>query len=162
MIAPQELLEIKARLITAAESARAIASSASPVYYDEEEYGRVYQALQCMKGDITRVLAELDVLRGMFATNLTNFFMEGVTNGLGVSDGRGAVGQVQDAQGGPSGEEVGTLQPSGAGGGVQEERPARKRRSRSQPRRNRKGDGGAEAGVGSGDGAGQVDSGAQA
>lgn len=157
MIAPKELLEIKSRLLRAADAARSIADSADPVFYDEEAYALVHESLTSLKGDISRVLAELDVLRGMFATNLTNFFMEGVGNGVGVSDGRGAVAPVQEQQGGPSGEAVGEVA-SGAGVGVQESRPPRKRRSRSKPRGHSQGDSEVSTGVGSGDGAGEVDS----
>lgn len=157
MIPSQELLEIKARLIRGAAAARAIASSPDPVFYEAEEYEAVYAALVSMSGDISRVMAELDVLRLMFAEKLGLFFMEAESN---VSDGRGDVGAVPQQANEPSGEGERTLD-EGAGGGVPESRPARKRATRSQPRRNRKSDGGAAEPVGSANGEGEVDRGAQ-
>ncbi len=154
MITASELLEIKARLLTAAEAARQIASSPDPVRYEQEMYQAVSVALLAMQGDITRVLAELDVLRGMFAQSVS-LFMEGQANE--VPDGRGDVAAVQD--GAPvSGGEGQRTDIEGAGSGVPAGRATRKRAKRSQPRRNRKSNSEPAVAVGSSDGAAQVDS----
>jgi hypothetical protein len=154
MITASELLEIKSRLLTAAEAARQIASSADPVRYDEEMYQAVSVALLSLQNDIARVLAELDVLRGMFAQSVS-LFMEGHRNE--VPDGRGDVAAVQ---GGAtvSGGEGERKDIEGAGVGVPASGPARKRAKRSQPRRNRKGDSEPSVAVGRSDGGESLDS----
>lgn len=155
MIAPQELMELKARILKGAGAAGKIASSTEPlVYEDEEEFARVYTALTSLHGDVVRVLAELDVLRGMFAERLSNFFMEGMANGL--ADGRGDVAAVPDKEGQGGGESE-RQDAAGVGSGVPKGRAARKRAAGSKPRRNRKGDGGAAEPVGSADGTQSMD-----
>lgn len=153
MITTGELMDLKLRILLAADAARQIATSPDPVLYDQEQYAAVYAALVSLKPDIQRVLAELDVLRGMFASSVS-LFMEGQANGLperradvaGVpeaTDSQGCEGERQDS--------------SRAGVGVQACGPARKRAKRSQPRRNRKSDAVTEVGVGRDDGAESVD-----
>lgn len=155
MITNGELMDLKLRMITAADAARQIATSPNPVLYDQEHYAAVYAALVSLKPDLQRVLAELDVLRGMFASSVS-LFMEGQANA--VPERRGDVAAVPDAATQPGGE--GERQDiEGAGVGVPASGPARKRAKRSKPRRNRESDGGAAVGVGRTDGAEQVDRG---
>lgn len=155
MITTGELMEIKLRLINAADAARLIATSPDPVRYDQEQYAVVYTALVSLKPDIQRVLAELDVLRGMFASSVS-LFMEGQANA--VPERRGDVAAVPDAAAQPGGESE-RQDIEGAGVGVPASGPARKRAKRSKPRRNRESDSGAAVGVGRSDGAEQVDRG---
>jgi hypothetical protein len=148
MIAPQELMALKARLLKGSDAAGKIASSSDPlVYEDEEEFAQVYQALIALKSDVVRVLAELDVLRGMFSERLSSFFME-VANGVAVS--RGDVAAVPAPEAGVGGEGE-RQEPAGSSGGVPKSRVRRQRATGSKPRRNRKSDRGAEEPVGSSD-----------
>lgn len=153
MITNGELMDLKLRMITAADAARQIATSPNPVLYDQEHYAAVYAALVSLKPDLQRVLAELDVLRGMFASSVS-LFMEGQANA--VPERRGDVAAVPDpaTQQGGEGERQDI---EGAGVGVPPSGPARKRAKRSQPRRNRKSDSGAAVGVGRSDGEASVD-----
>lgn len=154
MISPQELMELKARILKGATAAGQIASSSEPlVYEDDEEFARVYTALTELKGDVVRVLAELDVLRGMFAERLSSFFME-VANG--VADGRGDVASVPDKEG-QGGGEVERQDAAGVASGVPQGGAARKRAARPKSRRNRKGDGTSAEPVGSANGTESVD-----
>lgn len=159
MISSSELLLLKGRLLTAATAARKIASSPDPVLYDEEQYEAVYTALMSIDQDLRRVLAELDVLRGMFYSGVSLFLSEEMkSNGNGVPGTGGDVGAVQveaDRGGSPAEPPVG----EGADGGVPESRPVRKRTKRSKPRRDPAGNGVLPEPVGSGDRAGQVDRG---
>lgn len=154
MITTGELMDIKLRLLLAADAANQIATSPDPVLYDQEQYAAVFAALVALKPDIQRVLAELDVLRGMFASSVS-LFMEGQANG--VPERRGDVEAVPDASAG-EGSASERQDAEGAGSGVPSGGPARKRARRSKPRRNRKSDGGVEVEVGRHDGEGQVDS----
>lgn len=156
MIHPNELLALKSRLLVAADAAGKIASSAQPVRYEEQEYQFVYESLVSLSSDIGRVLAELDVLRGMFYSGVSMFLMDGVING-GVPEPGRDVGAVPTPQavGGGEGEPE---KREGADGGIPESGVPRKRAKRSKPRRNPKGDGAVPEPVGSGDGEVAVDS----
>ena len=94
MIAADELLMLKARLLVGAEAAGHIASSADPVRYDQEQYEAVHAALLSMKSDITRVLAEIDVLRGMVLNSVSLFLAEERKHGNGLPESGGDVGAV--------------------------------------------------------------------
>lgn len=157
MISSHELLELKSRLMIGAEAAGHIASSADPVRYEQEQYEAVYAALVSMKSDLTRVLAELDVLRGMVWNGVSLFIAE-KKHGNGMPDAGGDVVAVPEQAAGGSGEGE---PPVGAGpdGGVQKRRAAGKRTKRSNARRNKGGDGVLPVAVGPGDGGGEVDRG---
>lgn len=136
MIAPQELLEMKQRLLIGADAARKIAGSGDEfVMYEQEQYEIVVAALLAMKTDVLRVLAELDILRGMFSEKLAGFFhvasKEGVSDG-DAGDGRVDVAAVPVAEGQRGSEEVRPNDAS-AGSGVPAERPVRKRGRRPKP-----------------------------
>ena len=157
MIPPEELVLIKQRLITAADAAGRIATSGDQfVLYDEEEYRAVVQALVAAREDVLRVFAELDVLRGMFAQRLTDFFMEGIRHG-NASDGPESVEPVPAEPDQRRGEEVREID-AGTGSGVPAGRPPRKRAKGPKPRRNKAGDGEVQSPVGRDDGASEVDS----
>lgn len=77
MIAPNELIVMKKRMVVGAEAAGRIAGSADPfVLYDPEQYALVVEAMLSLRSDVHRVLAELDILRGMFSEKLADFFGE--------------------------------------------------------------------------------------
>lgn len=157
MISTQDLLAIKSRLVIGADAAKKIASSADPVFYDQEQYERVYGALMSMGQDLSRVLAELDVLRGMFYSGVSLFLaseMSAHGNGMPVTGGD--VGAVPAQEAGGSGEGEPPVS-KGADGGVQKGGVSRKRTKRSKPRRDTAGDGVLPVEVGSGDGAAAVD-----
>lgn len=161
MISAAELILIKRRLLLAADAAYRIATSAEPVRYEQEEYEAVYASLVSVRQDTARVLAELDVLRGMFHTNVSMWLMEDAANVKGVPVAGGDVGAVPAPEAGRSGEGE-PAQRAGADGGIPSGRVPRKRAKRSKPRRDPGADGSLPASVGSGDGAGAVDSGADA
>lgn len=155
MIAPQEMLPLKQRMLVAADAAYRIASSSEPfVMHDQEQYELVMNALLSLTADVRRLLAEHDILRGMFAEKLGAFFMEG------MSDGR--TGSAEDVprmpnnEGGDRGEAPRNDPPSVAGDvlGVP---PARKRTRRSNPKGHRKGYGKAAGELESGGGEIAVD-----
>lgn len=155
MISPPELLAIKARLVTAAEAAFQIATSADPVRYDQESYEAAYIAMVSMKEDVTAVLAELDVLRGVVYSGVEMFLKEESDGGLQKSGGDVAPVPVATAGEGGGGEHA---EPAGADGRVPEGGVPGKRTKRSKPRRNKKSDAATAEPVGSGDGAAPVDS----
>jgi hypothetical protein len=160
MISTHDLLEIKSRLIVGADAARKIASSTDPVFYDQEQYERVYAALVSMSQDLGRILAELDVLRGMFYSGVS-LFLASEMNGNGLPKPVGNVESVpaQEAGSGSQGEPpVG----KGTDGGVSASGPTGKRSKRSKPRRNKAGHGVLPVEVGSSDGAAEVDRSADA
>lgn len=162
MISTQDLLDIKSRLVIGADAARKIASSTDPVFYDQDQYERVYMALMSMSQDLGRILAELDVLRGMFYSGVSLFLaseMSSHGNGMPVTGGNVAAVPAQEAGGGGEGEHaIG----QGVDGGVPAGRPARKRTKRSKPRGDKGGDGVLPQPVGSGDGAAEMDRGTNA
>jgi hypothetical protein len=157
MIAADELLMLKARLLVGAEAAGHIASSADPVRYDQEQYEAVHAALLSMKSDITRVLAEIDVLRGMVLNSVSLFLAEERKHGNGLPESGGDVGAVPAPEDHGSGEGE-HADPKGTDVGVPVSRPARKRTKRSKPRGNKGGDGVLPVAVGCSDGSQPVDS----
>lgn len=158
MIPAKDLVEIKQRLITAADAARRIATSPDQfVLYDEEQYEAVVGSLVAAKDDLLRVFAELDVFRGMFADRMRDFFMEGLGHG---NDGDSGVdvAAVQDSKDQRDSEEV-RQDDATTGSGVPAGGPPRKRTRRSKSRRNQEADGPVQSGVGRGDGEAAVDGG---
>ena len=141
MLTLEEYMQIKRRLLLAADAAHKIATSAQTVRYDEDTYQIVYESLVNVKTDVRRVLAELDILRGMFGEKLTAFFREKEEGANeDTSNDAGPVVPVQ-APAGEGGGEAAQPHDEGTGVGVQEERPARKRRRRSNAGRTGKAEG---------------------
>jgi hypothetical protein len=106
MISEQELLQIKDRLLAAAEAAHRIATSNEPVVrYTEEEYTRVYLAMTSLPADLSAVLSELDTLRNLFVDRINEFFKgHEVTNEIPV--GGDSVAGVPDEESQRSGGEA--------------------------------------------------------
>lgn len=158
MIAPDELIETKKRMLIAADAAYRVATSNGEyLELDAEQYELVYEGLVCLRQDCRRVLAELDVLRGMFAERMSSFFTEVVNAGnRDGSAGGGSVGGVPEASNLGSGEAP-RDDDAAAGGGSDRSRPARKPRKRSKPRRHSADDGGVSVAVDGGAGAVEVD-----
>lgn len=158
MISAPEMLLIKSRLMQGADAARKIATSTDPVFYDQEQYERVYTALVSMSQDLGRVLAELDVLRGMFYSGVSLFLASEMNHGgNGMPDAGRDVVAVPDAQDRVSGEGEPAVS-EGTDGGVPAGRLPRKRAKRSKPRRDPAGDGVLPVEVGQRDGSSEVDS----
>lgn len=137
MIAPQEMLAIKQRMLIAADAAYKIASTSDQfVMHDPEQFELVINSLLALKDDVRRLMAEHDILRGMFAEKLSAFFMEVTDGSTGCAE---VVQGVPGHEGGDRGAAPRDDAPSPAGPvlGVP---AARKRTRRSNPRRNRKGD----------------------
>ena len=156
MISAPDLILLKSRLMLGADAAHRIATSTDPVFYDQEQYAAVYSALVSMRQDMSRVLAELDVLRGMFHTNVAMWLMEDAAN-VGVPESGRDVVAVPAEKAGGSGEGEPPVA-AGTDGGVQTGRVPGKRTKRSKPRRDSAGDGVLPVAVGRGDGSGEMDS----
>lgn len=148
MIAPKELLDMKQRMLIAADAAQLMASTSEEVVrFDEEQYGLVLQAFTSLKTDVRRVLAELDILRGMFSEKLGAFFQEVVTN---AGDGQTDVGAVPNGEVVGGGEEV-RKDEAAVAGGVPAKRAPRKRTRRPKPSGDTGSDSPSEDAVGRGD-----------
>jgi hypothetical protein len=100
-----------------------------PLQLDEETYQLVMASLLSLKDDTRKVLAEVDILRGMTTGNFDSLF--GVTE-HGRSANVEPVEQ-QEAVSGGGGERTDAAE---VGGSVRSSGPDRKKASRSQPRRN--------------------------
>jgi hypothetical protein len=76
MISHNELLQIKERMLIAAEAARAMVEASDPaaVRYDQTQYWQVHMAFSRLHQDVTVVMAELDTLRAMFVDKVHQFF----------------------------------------------------------------------------------------
>ncbi len=139
MTDPDTLTQIKQRLLLGAESARRIATTDEPfLLHDEETYRAVAISLARMPDDIRLVLAELDILRGMFSERLASFFQQAV-NGVNANGNSGSdVGAVPDAPDTDSGTQE-RANDEGTDSGVPAARPVRKRKGRSKSRGNTEG-----------------------
>jgi hypothetical protein len=139
LIATQELMALKQRMLIAADAAYKIASSPDQfVLHDPEQFELVITALLALRADARRLLAEHDILRGMFAEKLSAFFLEGFKDD--------STGSAPDVEGVPRPESVGggeeaRADQAGTDGPVLGVPPARKRTRRSKPRGNRAADG---------------------
>jgi hypothetical protein len=163
VIAPQELLELKQRILLGADVANHLANSDGEfLELEPDQYAVVHAALEGLKDDCGRVLAELDILRGMFADKVGAFFMEVASAGVqhGRDGGATVAGVPDEAPAGCSEEPRSDV--AEASGGVHRGRPDRKPRKRSQPRRNRKDDGGDQSELDASTGTRPLDSGASA
>jgi hypothetical protein len=76
MISHNDLLQIKERMLIAAEAARAMVDSSDPtaVRFDQTQYWQVHMAFAHLHEDVTAVMAELDTLRAMFVDRVHQFF----------------------------------------------------------------------------------------
>ena len=163
MIGPQELLEIKKRLLVAGPTARHLANSDGEfLELEPDEFAVVHESLNSLESDCQRVLAELDVLRGMFADKVGAFFTEVLNAGdRSGSDSRrtveGVPGQPDNGRCEASRDDEATT-----GGRSDRSGAARKPRKRSVARRNRRGDSGDQGEVDATTGVRPLDSGASA
>lgn len=156
MISPQEMNDLRRRMLIGAEAAHKIASSSDQfVLYDQEQYELVVQALLSLRADCRRLLAEHDILRAMFAEKLGAFFMEGITNG-NASDSGKPVAEVPRPEGVGSGEAV-REDDAGTTSRVPAKRASRKRAQRPKPSGDQAGDGHVPQALGSPDGGSPVD-----
>lgn len=75
MLETKALLEMKARMLLAADAASRIASGqGEPLELEPDVYELVIQSLAALPDDARAVLAELDILRGMFTGKFDSFF----------------------------------------------------------------------------------------
>ena len=149
MIDLKELLEIKARMLLAAEAAARMAVlDGEPLSLDEQTYELVMQALASLKDDTRAVLAEIDILRGMVAGDFDSLF--GVQEHGRSADVAGVV--QQEAGGGGAGEQpdaTGTRGDVRSGGADGED--AGRPRAKRNPRRRRRDKGELDARAGEGE-----------
>ncbi len=157
MIAPNEMLALKQRMLIAADAAYRIASTSEQfVLHDQEQFELVMGSLLALKADVRRLMAEHDILRGMFSEKLSAFFMEGLTDGsTGCAEAVEGVPRHEDLD---RGEEKRDDTPSSDGPVLGVETP-RKRAGRSNARGNRKGNRRAPVNVERGAGEESVDGG---
>lgn len=139
MISNNDLLQMKERLLVAAQATKRMVESNEPtIHYDEQEYWRVHIAFAYLQSDVAALLAELDTLRAMFLDRVNEFLAGGeLTDAISSSGGNekdagNPVERVPDAVGAGSGE---TPQHDEAAtdGPVPAKRPYRRRKPRSKP-----------------------------
>jgi len=90
MMPSEELFAAKARLVRSAELALAISGlgGEEKLEFEPREYAEAIACLASMPDDLSAVLAELDVLRGMFDESVKNFLTNGISK-----EGRNDAGQ---------------------------------------------------------------------
>ena len=152
MMTAQELLLLKSRMLLAAETASRIAGmGGEPLELDEETYQLVMSALLSLKTDTRKVLAEVDILRGMTTGNFDSLF--GATEHGRSADVEPV--EQQEVVSGGGGERTDSAE---VGGSVRSGGPDRKKASRSRPRRNRRKSSGDSDGLDTTSGTEPVDS----
>ena len=132
MLTTHDLLELKARMLLAAEAAHQIVTKDEPLQLDEETFLLVTNALSSLRSDARALLAEVDILRGMTTGSFDSLFHTEHEHGRSAD-----VGGVQheEAAGSGDGERADATSPSGPvrfGGadGEEGERPRPKRNRR--------------------------------
>lgn len=80
MLNPQELIDMKARMLVAGKMSQLILGE-EPVQLPEQEYELVWQALSVHDQDVRTLLTELDVLRGMVTGNFNFLTGEDASHG---------------------------------------------------------------------------------
>lgn len=100
MLSDDEYQQIKVSTLTAADTSARVVSSNQTVYYDEESYARVYEAMTMLRHHLCVIYSELDLFRAMFREQISS-----VMKGLGDGDDSGsqpsdAGGAVEAASGG--------------------------------------------------------------
>lgn len=139
MISNNDLLQMKERMLVAAQTAKRMVTENEPTMrFDEQEYWRVHIAFSYLQSDLTAVLTELDTLRAMFLDRVNEFLAGGglddaVSSDSGDRENPGEV--VAGVPDGVSGDGGDTPQPDAAavGGDVPAKRPRKRRKPRSQP-----------------------------
>lgn len=132
MLEAKELLEVKARMLLAAEAASRIASGQSEsLELEPDVYELVIKALAALKTDTRAVLAELDILRGMTLGSFDSLF--GVAEHGRSSD----VGSVQPQPSVGGGSEPRDDNPA-TGGAVRPDGADGEEAKRPRPKRNRR------------------------
>jgi len=152
MLSDDQYQSIKVSTLTAAEVANQVVTSPSTVYYDEEGYQRVYEAMTLLRHHLCVVYSELDLFRSMFREQISEALNEqrGETERSvdGVSPGGDAVEQTRPDGGDDSAK---------SDDEVEEPRPVPKtRRKRAKRGRNKKSVPATKSELGSPDGAGEV------
>ncbi len=86
MLTANEYVEIKARMLLAAEAAALIARSPDTVRFDDEMFPVVMKALAMNKQDARRVFADGDILRHMADQKIFPTIIQGVVEHAGVDE----------------------------------------------------------------------------
>lgn len=158
MLSDDDYQSIKVAMLTAADTANRIANSNQTVYYDEEAYARVYEALTTLKSNCVRLFSELDLFRAMFREQVADqlrSLMGEQSDDAGNSDGGvpevqvgGAAVGTGEGDGGQPASAVDAVEATGS------EPPPKKRRPYT--RRNKKGVSGTETPVDPGNGGSEM------
>ena len=158
MLTVTDYLELKSRMLLAAEAAALIARGNDTVRFDEEMYPRVLAALAANKDDVRKVLAECDILRNLSQQSIfpTPASMAGAANASSrVPNDTGTVDPVQDPPNETGGEEVQSDNAANSGP-VPAKRAVKRRKPRSKSGGDRAGEAADPAAVGRTDAAGAV------
>ena len=97
MMTPRKLLQVKNRILIASELAAKIGglSPDEALELEQEDYNAAIEALSSLSSDVSLIFVELDVLRGMFAEKVAEFFTEVTGDGEKLCD-EGSTGSQQD------------------------------------------------------------------
>lgn len=91
MLSDDDYQQIKVSTLTAADTAARVVSSNQTVYYDEESYARVYEAMTMLRHHLCVVYSELDLFRAMFREQISSVMK-------GIGDGDNAGSEPSDAR----------------------------------------------------------------
>lgn len=136
MLTDDDYQLIKVSMLTAADAAARVANSNQTVYYDEEAFARVYEALTTLKHHCIRVFSELDLFRAMYreqvAAELRSLMGENddAGNSVGVVSevsGRGATIQAGDGAGNQPAAAAAGVEATGSKPPAKTKRPYRRR-----------------------------------
>ena len=89
MLSDTDYQNIKVSTLLAADTASRVVSSPSTVYYDEEMYSRVYEAMTMLRQHLCVVYSELDLFRSMFREQIAKALEEIPTRGCRSPSRRG-------------------------------------------------------------------------
>ena len=150
MIDNVELLDIKARMLLAAEVAELIAiGGEESIELDEVKYAAAHDALTKLRGDVLAVLTELDVLRGITKGSFDLLAWRPNDNAAGVDAGNSGGDVPTDRPEDSNGDgEVGGDNTPETSGVVGSSGPYGQDSPRPKSRRNRKRRTGNSEGVG--------------
>ena len=86
MLSDNDYQAIKVSSLLAADTAGRVVSSPSTVYYDEEMYSRVYEAMTMLRHNLCVIYSELDLFRSMFREQIAQA-LEGIPSEPENADG---------------------------------------------------------------------------
>jgi hypothetical protein len=134
MMTPDEYMEAKSRLMHSSTIVKALAGldGDEELQFTAEAYEEAIGCLVMMEDDLKCVLAELDVLRGMFDSSV-NRFLKGIKDDANDFTVERNAAELQEEVSPFTGEEQGDASDSEQGGSdVGDSRPAKKKSTNSR------------------------------